>query len=84
MKKIEEVEEEKKIQYWTKDHIKQSLNGFEDFIIIFLTLIYAGPRKGETMALQEEDLDFENNIYSHITPKMENEAANKFSRYMAD
>lgn len=40
------------------------MNGFEDeekvYYYFFLTLIYAGPRKGEAMALQEEDLDFEN------------------------
>ncbi|MCB6219057.1 MULTISPECIES: tyrosine-type recombinase/integrase [Bacillus] len=64
IKKIEEIEEEKKIHYWAKNHIKQFLNGFENeekvYYYFFLTLIYAGPRKGEAMALQEEDLDFEN------------------------
>lgn len=34
--------------------------------------------------LGHKDIRTTSNIYSHITPKMENEAVNKFSRYMAD
>ncbi|WP_042348308.1 tyrosine-type recombinase/integrase [Bacillus massiliigorillae] len=65
IKKIE-TEKDDKIHYWTKPEINQFLKKcIEDKMIyyyFFLTLIRTGIRKGEAMALQEEDIDFENNL----------------------
>jgi integrase len=49
-----------KVDYWTKEEVKQFLNGFEHRNkIIFTLAIYTGMRQGEILALRWRDVDFE-------------------------
>ncbi|MGZ0086915.1 tyrosine-type recombinase/integrase [Caldibacillus thermoamylovorans] len=52
------------MHYWEKEHVQRFLKTIIEtdkmvYYYFFKTLIYTGMRKGEAMALQWEDIDFE-------------------------
>lgn len=54
--------EKKKIDYWTKEEVKQFLSSFEEgdrYRIIFVLAIYTGMRRGEILGLRWKDINFE-------------------------
>lgn len=75
-----DMEENKRVEYWTLDEFKQFIKVVDDEILyaFFMTLYYGGMRKGEALALTWKDIDFENSeisidktVYNRIvtTPK---------------
>jgi integrase len=59
-----EAETSNEIHYWEKEHVQRFLQTALEtdnmiYYYFFKTLIYTGMRKGEAMALQWDDIDFE-------------------------
>lgn len=49
------------VDYWTKEEVKEFLNGFEHRQkILFILAIYTGMRRGELLGLRWKDVDLEN------------------------
>lgn len=58
-----DLEEEKHIDYWTLEEFKRFISVVDDLMYrtLFMTLYYSGMRKGELLALNWSDINFENN-----------------------
>ena len=56
-------EQKKEMQFWTEDEFKSFIKSVDDkrFYAVFSFLYLTGCRKGEALALQWKDLNFENN-----------------------